>query len=526
MRGNTQRLTLRDLMFKFPDKMLKFLDKMRRSMQLNPLVWGLPLQALLLLSNLDLLDAWRDEGFTLAAVPRPVSQLVSTDLMNPPLYYVLLHYWIQLPWTISPLASMRAMSAVWALVATVVIYVLWLRREGPRFQTMFLALWVLSPCILLHARMARSYSMQLPLSSLAIYTAQQLTLQSRNWKQFLMHAGSSAALFYTHYLAGLAVAAGVGCAFLVKKRFALAVAQITLLAVLAFWAPTFGPALVHWFGGSHSYEGGNLIADQIVRLAYLFASFSFGETLSTVSFLLGAVLTPIVIYSLWRAVGTQPAWFPIVLVATCIAWIGVSRFEQFVFMPAHLLFVLPFFLILLVRQMKPLLFVALLVLYASADYAYFSKSGFLVKPYATPYNEIAGVIRERSRGQNAILAVDTNSVFWPPLLNRLRDNVHVIFLTDQDSARDMMEVAGNEPSGPKIILIWRQTTDVSPDRFVTKLEQDLSVDREVWHREFVAYSLPERWARRLSRGPGQPGYYYRLSEFRTSRSDENEGRPN
>jgi hypothetical protein len=45
------------------------------------------------------------------------------------------------------------------------------------------------------------------------------------------------------------------------------------------------------------------------------------------------------------------------------------------------------------------------------------------------------------------------------------------------------------------------------------------VGREVWHREFVAYSLPERWARRLLRGPGQPEYYYRLSEFRTTDSD-------
>jgi hypothetical protein len=55
--------------------------------------------------------------------------------------------------------------------------------------------------------------------------------------------------------------------------------------------------------------------------------------------------------------------------------------------------------------------------------------------------------------------------------------------------------------------------------FVTKLEQDLSVDSEVWQREFVAYSLPERWARRLLRGPGQSAYYYRLTEFRSASSD-------
>src|SRR5262245_40517136 len=312
--------------------MLKIPDKVRRGMQRNPLVWALPLQALLLLSNLNLLDPWRDEWFTLTAVPKPVSQVMSTDLMHPPLYYVLLNYWIQLPWTLSPLASMRAMSAVWALVATVVIYALWLRREGPRFQAMFLALWVLSPCLLLHARMARSYSMQLALASLAIYTAQPWTEQPRNWQRLLAHVGSSAVLLYTHYVSGLAVAAGVAGAFLLKKRLTLAAAQVTLLAVLAFSVPTFGSALDHWIGSSQSYEGGNVISDQIIRLAYLFVSFSFGETLSTVSLLLSAVLTPVVIYALWRAAGTQPAWLPIVLMATGVAWIGVSR-RQFVFMP-------------------------------------------------------------------------------------------------------------------------------------------------------------------------------------------------
>ena len=503
----------------FGGSLIKFLqNSVGPNVQRNPLVWALPLQALLLLSNLDLLDPWGDEWFTLTIVPKPLSQVVSTVAgdIHPPLYYVLLHYWIQLPWTVSPLASMRAMSAVWTLVATVIIYVLWLRREELRFQEMFLALWVLSPCLLLHARMARSYSMQLALASLAIYTAPQWAEQPRNWKRLLAYIGSSTALLYTHYLSGLAVAAGVCVTFLLKKRFTLAAAQVALLAVLyAPWVPTLGSSLGRWiWTASYPYEGGNVISDQIVRLAYLFVSFSFGETLSTVSLLLSVALTPVVIYALWRAVGTRPAWLPIVLVATGIAWIGVSRFEQFVFMPTHLLFVLPFFLILILRQMNPLAFAALLVLYAGADYAYFTRSGFLVKPYATPYKEMADVIRDGSRGQNAIVAVDRHGAFSEPLLNRLGDSVRVIFLDDEASAREVLEAARSGPSGPSVIWLWRRTSDISPGAFVTKLEQDLSVGREVRHREFVAYSLPERWARRLLRGPGQPEYYYHLSEFR------------
>jgi hypothetical protein len=494
------------------------------NVQINPLVWALPLQALLLLSNLDLLDPWGDEWFTLTTVPQHVNQVVSTVAGNihPPLYYVLLHYWIQLPWTLSPLASMRAMSAVWAMIATLVVYALWLRREAPRFQKMFLALWALSPCLLLHGRMARSYSMQLALASLAIYTAPQWAEQPRNWKWLLAYVGSNTALLYTHYLSGLAVAAGVCVAFLLKKRFALAAAQVALLTMLyAPWVPILGSVLRrwNWIGMPYPYEGGNVISDQLVRLVYLFVSFTFGETLSTMSVLLGVALTPVVIYALWRAVGSRPPWLPIVLMATGIAWIGVSRFEQFVFMPNHLMFVLPFFLILILRQLNPLAFVALLVVYAGADYAYFTRSGFLVKPYATPYQEMADVIRERSRGQNATVAVDRHGVFSQPLLNRLGDSVRVIFLDDEASAREVREAVRSGPSRSSAILLWRRTSDVSPGTFVTKLEQELSLGREVWHREFVAYSLPERWARRLLRGPGQPEYYYRLSESRTTNSD-------
>jgi hypothetical protein len=70
--------------------------------------------------------------------------------------------------------------------------------------------------------------------------------------------------------------------------------------------PSLGSSLGHWIGASQSYEGGNILLDQIVRLAYLFVSFSFGETLSMVSLLLSVVLIPVLIYALWRAAGTRP----------------------------------------------------------------------------------------------------------------------------------------------------------------------------------------------------------------------------
>ena len=500
----------------------------------NPLVWALPLQALLLLSDLDLLDPWADEWFDITAVSQPVSQVLSTVAGNihPPLYFVLLHSWIQLPWPLTPVAGMRAMSAAWALVATVVVYFCWLRPEGRPFQTKFLALWVLSPCLLLRARMARSYSMQLALASLAIYSAPRWAEQPRNWKRLLAYIGSNSALLYTHYLSGLAVAGAVWLTFLFQKRFKLATAQAVLLALLYVpWLPNFASALGTWIGPGTpyegrpltlgawighpmAYEGGSVIVDQIARIAYLFVSFSFGETFSTVSLLLSIVLVPAVLYALWRALESRPAWLPIVLMASAIAWIGVSLFEQFVFAPTQLLFVLPFFLILIVRQMNSLVFVALLVLYAASDYAYFARSGFLVKPYATPYEEMARVIRDGSLGENAVVAVDRFGSFTEPLLSRLEPGVRITFLDDQAAANELREAPRGGPSGPTVIWLWRRTRDLSPGAFVTKLEHDLSVGRKVRHHDFAAYSLPERWIRQLLRGPDQPKYYYSLSEFR------------
>src|SRR5262249_35647170 len=229
---------------------------------------------------------------------------------------------------------------------------------------------------------------------------------------------------------------------------------------------------------------------------------------------LSIALAPIVIYALWRGVKKPPEWFIIVLVVTGIAWLGVSLVEQFVFMPNHLLFALPFFLILILRPMKTLAFATLLALYAFADYAYFTRSGFLVKPYATPYKEMANVILNGSSGGNAIVAVDPYGAFSEPLLNRLGDSNRVILLVSETSSRELLDASRSGLSTPSVIWLWRRTSDTSPGAFITKLEHDLSIGRTVRHSEFMAYSLPERWARHLLRGPGQPEYYFRLSEFR------------
>lgn len=169
-------------------------------------------------------------------------------------------------------------------MATVIFYRLWLRAEKRRVQQMFLVLWLLSPCLLLYGRMARSYSMQLALALLAIYAAIEWMRQPKSSARMVAYSCFCAALLYTHYLPGLAVAIAVALIFLPKKHPSLAnwlmvLGASNLLIALLYlpWLISFGASISDW-RSSAAYRVGNIFSDQLVRVVYWFVSFSFGET--------------------------------------------------------------------------------------------------------------------------------------------------------------------------------------------------------------------------------------------------------
>ena len=277
---------------------------------LNPLIWALPLQAALLFWHLDLLDPWGDEWYTLTIVPQPLGEIASALAGNihPPLYFWLLHFWVRVPLAGTLLEKMRAMSAVWALLATVILYWLWLRREQPRFQRIVLGLWVVCPSLLLYARMARSYTMQLALALIAIYAAVRWTERPRDWRWFVSYTTSCVTLCYTHYLPGLAIMAAASLILIVQKRVMAAAVSAAVVTMLYLpWLATLRVALSNWTS-SRPYQVGNFVADQIVRLSYWFISLSFGEALSAFTILLAALMTPVIVYALWGSLRSRPNW--------------------------------------------------------------------------------------------------------------------------------------------------------------------------------------------------------------------------
>ncbi|MGO9604648.1 MAG: hypothetical protein ACLQAT_14885 [Candidatus Binataceae bacterium] len=495
----------------------------------NPLAWALPIQGALLFHNLNLLEPWGDEALTVSIVAHPLSGILSfLEGTQPPLFFFLEHVWMRLPFPGGELWSLRAMSVLWALASTAILYRLWLRRLPASSARMVLALWVLSPCLLLYGRMARSYTMQLALALLAISAALKWMEQPRSPLRLMTFCVLLAALLYTHFLPGLAILAAVAIVFAFQPRPPIAVRAMLLGAAVLVIALLYFPILRSIATGLDFWRSvgqvsvGSFLLDQMVRLAWWFVSFSFGESFSTASLILAGALTPVIVCALWRGLRSRPDWLPLVLVASAIGYVGVSRWTGFPFTPARTLFALPFFLMLVANGMGSMprgsiVFAAVLALYISADYDYFARTGYLNKEYCVPYREIAAVINDRSPAQGAVLLVDETDTFPDPLFPQLNPGVRVIPLDSADSASALRTDRNNPP----VIWFLRHTHDTSPNHWVSGLESDLQRGRTVTSFGYLPYSAPEHWILTMLRGPAQPRYFYDLSRFSAKDVDSN-----
>ena len=239
-------------------------------------------QAGLLFWRLDLLPVWGDEQITLDDCMHPLPEIVSilTRDVHPPLYYFLLHYWAQLPLSASLIVTLRAFSGVWALATTVVLDRLWLRGES---RWRFLILWSLSPCLILYGRMARSYTLQLFLGSLALYWGLVLLRDPRRRAAILPYAIASCLLFYTHYVPALAIVGAVEALLLyraVRRQDAWVAATMPVAIMLALFAPWLKimSSAVDVALRVESYQVlRNPFVEQMIRLAYLGFSFTLAK---------------------------------------------------------------------------------------------------------------------------------------------------------------------------------------------------------------------------------------------------------
>jgi hypothetical protein len=463
------------------------------------------LQAALLFSNLNLLPIWSDELFTVNTAKLTISGLLSAlhEDIHPPLYFLLLH---ALPW--SSLVSFRAVSAVWALIATFLLDLFWTYRWRPAARWTALLLFGLSPAWILYSRMARSYSMQTALTLAAVYFLWQWIESRRGPARALI---ASVLLLYTHYVPGIAVLGAFGVVAL-RPLGGQKVLSFMTAAAAAYspWLWTLVHALVRWqqasdFSSRYSISG-NPLTEQLIKIAYGAISLTIGESF----FIVSVLLVPVVLWMAWRgARSVSPRGSGFIAIATVLGYLAVARWVSYPFIPARLLWLLPFLTMatalgLSHSKMRKALLITLLISSATSILFYFRRENYIDKGYAAPLREIADRLNGNSSPRDIIL-VDAYNTDGRSLEYYLNGRTSVIELSPETEPEAKRKMAA-----ANTVWIVHNQRDISPGSITTKTENRACSERK---RQIFLYQPFEAWQKTILERvmTNAPSHYYQVT---------------
>lgn len=476
-------------------------------------------QACLMFARLDLLSLWGDELFTLRTVtsaPGTIIQILRADI-HPPLYYLLVHYWIRIPLPLETVLKIRAFSGLCILLATFLMYRLWLRDLRPVKANAWLCLWICSPCILLYGRMGRSYAMQALVSIVTVWCFWNFR-RVPNVRNASIAVAAGLTCLYTHYVPGIAICAAFTLLLFVegyrKREWAAmkfwCAATIAILIGYVPWLMTLLDALTRWSvtgGVSAAYlVTGSVVKEHALKIAFATYSLLFGETPGGIIFFIGVLVGVTVLSLAWREwMKRYPEFFWFWVATVGIGYLGVSRWVSYPFVPARLLWILPFVLfgiathpMLRRRWMFWLLYPALV--FPPSLIAYFSGTGFINKGYAAPWREIAETVAQNGGGT---VYVDTYNTDADTFAYYSRGRMRIF---------ELKGVTGKAAEGR--IWILRSEHDLSPNHESSKAEARLCDGRERNVRQYVPFQWEEGVAMRMAGMGDPPSYFLRLAECR------------
>jgi len=474
------------------------------------------LQAAICFWNLGLLSPWMDEAGTLILERNSAGSaaMAAAHDVHPPLFYLLLWVWQRAPLGLDWAVQARTLTVLLGLAATAALDRALACRLADRQRLWFLALWCLSPCLLLYSRMCRSYSLQVLAAALGVGALLRYLDKPTARRAFWTGLALLGAI-YTHYVPGLALIVVTNAALAARRRWRDAVTILAMLSAgLAPWAYWLGRSLGAWARHGDGYQVAGGAAEVAIKLGYLAISFTLGEAAPDAVLVAGAALLPVWGWMLWQ--GTRK-WQRLARIAaglSAIGFVGVARWVSYPFLPARMLFLLPLLLMLLVvgasrwRRAGPAALSALLALGIAGDWCYFHKAGFRNKQYPMPMREIAGMVDAGS-----IVLVDSTNSDPVGMRYALGESRPLMRTADADAPSQLAARLAD----PAVRGAWflRNTHDVSAGALNVRLEKELRQAMPLVRvREFEAFTpLEGRMMRALGmRRP--PRYFSELLEFR------------
>lgn len=456
----------------------------------SPLLLALLVQAGLLLPAVGRTSPWGDELFTLDMASRPLADTLAglgRDV-HPPLYFLVARLlpadpaWQRLPGVLAALGSTVALDRLFL--------------QGSPWRGRALLLWALSPCLALYAPMARSYTLQVLLGLVAVAGLLRLREEGGRRAWTLALAGL-VPLAWTHYLPAIAIGAVGLIRGGLRVRVAVGIAALSLLP----WAPEASSALRLWWERAGGYlVSGNPVTEHVPRLGWWALSFTVGESSPGDALYALAFVVPLVglaaLKGAWRSPG-----LPLALGAALIGYVGVARWSSYPFVPARMLFLLPFFVIAVARGVGDRGAVALAIAQVVALVAW-AQGHLLNRGYAAPHREMAAAIAPCDR-----LVVDTANSDDFALRRYLPPGCEVLPVATDAQAGAARDVVNGAP-----FWYWRNTHDVTGgvhSRLATLLAAEHTAER-TW---FAPYTGPERLLMRATGWAETPTHQFVLERW-------------
>jgi hypothetical protein len=294
-----------------------------------------------------------------------------------------------------------------------------------------------------------------------------------------------ALLFYTHYLPALAIVGAIEIALLYRQlrkadAFVAATAPAAIMLVLyAPWLMSIGSSVERVIHAEPYALTSNPLLEQAIRLVYLGVSFTVGETAPVWVIVCGGAL--VILFAIKRGPvekGCQRGAALVALLAAIIGFWGAARWVSFAFIPARLLFLLPFFLMLFARRAWMAVALGCLSVVSLANY--YRQQNFLNKGYLLPFDRIADTIQQD--GRPAQLIVNAPGVDVSPLVRRLTQNPR-----------------------PEVIWVLNARGRQAPP----------PGGQEIRRMQFVPYSDLDHAMMKLLQWPVQPTHVLELTEYQT-----------
>jgi mannosyltransferase len=170
---------------------------------------------------------WLDEGFSISYAALNLSRIFSADGSNPPLYYIILHWWVDLFGNSE--FSVRFPSVIFGFFSIVMIYKLGNKIFNKDVGILSSLLLGISVFHIRYSQEARTYSLSVLLTLLSMYFFVRL-LNKQNFRDLCGYALSSTLLIYSH----------------IYGLFIIIAQNIYLISLVLFSKDDYRPDLKRW----------------------------------------------------------------------------------------------------------------------------------------------------------------------------------------------------------------------------------------------------------------------------------------